>query len=113
MDVYCANCGEPWDHYHMRNDEPWEWGLPEFTIREFVREGRFHGPNDPVFKAAEAAGWKFAGNTPFAILRCPCCKDGPERLGILRQKVIAAVAVLGNDEDGLVAALNDAGELNP
>jgi hypothetical protein len=21
MDVYCANCGEPWDLFHLRNDE--------------------------------------------------------------------------------------------
>lgn len=110
MDVYCANCGEPWDHHHMRNDEPWEWGLPECQVRQLVRNGRFSGPGDPVRKAAEEAGWQFAGNTPYAILHCPCCRNASERpQGILRQRILAAAVVLPNDEDGLVVELHDAG----
>ena len=74
MDVFCANCKEPWDSQHLLFDEVWDWDLPEFMARDFNRNPRFSGANDPVRDAAARAGWKFAGNSPLAILRCPACK---------------------------------------
>ena len=109
MDVTCANCGEPWDSYHMRNDEVWEWGLPEAMARAFARNPRFSGPADPVRIAAERAGWKFAGASPVAILRCPSCKDREPLEDARERKAMTRIAgqLLGDDEDGLIAELSD------
>lgn len=109
MDVTCANCGEPWDSYHMLFDEVWEWDLPESMARDFNRNPHFSGPTDPVRRAAEKAGWKFAGASPVAILRCPSCKgraplpDSQERKAMTR----IAEQLLGDDEDGVIVELAD------
>ena len=109
MDVFCANCKEPWDSQHLLFDEVWDWDLPEFMARDFNRNPRFSGANDPVRDAAARAGWKFAGNSPLAILRCPACKgratDPQARERITRTRI--AAELLGDDADGLIAELND------
>lgn len=111
MDIQCPSCGEPWDSYHMKEDEPWEWGLSESETTRFIKNGaRFFGPDDPARKAAEAAGWKFASNSVLSFTRCPACKNG--RLlhdAIQRQAMVSAIAdTLGDDEDGMECELADA-----
>jgi len=98
----------------MRHDEPFEWGMQEVDAQRVAREGRFRGSEDPARRAAEAQGWRFATDSLFAILGCPCCKQNP---GILREMVaqnrreeVRAIAeVLDEDEDGLIAHLSDMG----
>lgn len=87
MDVHCCNCGEPWDQYHLRHDVP------------------------KSADEAAAEGWEF-GRSGLAVLRCPCCpKDGSglpdakERTAITQE----LAHLLGDDEDGLAATLEDFG----
>jgi hypothetical protein len=109
MDVFCATCGEPWDSDHLRFDEVWEWDLPEEIAHDFIRNPRFSEPDDRVRLAAERAGWKFAGNSPMAIVCCPSCKghtaltDAGDR--IVKTKI--AAHLLGDDKEGLIAELGD------
>lgn len=109
MDVTCANCGEPWDSYHLLYDEVGEWDVAPHLARDFNRNPRFAGPDDPLRLAAERAGWRFAGDTPLAVLRCPACA-GRERLpdaSERQERTRLAVEILGDDEDGLIATLAD------
>lgn len=107
MDIECPTCGEPWDSYHMRHDEPHEWGLSRGELREFLEAGRFAGPNDPVRKAAEVAGWEFATDSVFSFMRCPCCvKRTPLRDVLARKEKAAVLAdLLDGDDDGLISML--------
>jgi len=85
MDAHCANCGEPWDQYHLRHD------LPE-TADEIAAEG-----------------WEF-GRNRLVVLRCPCCpKDGSGRPDASERGTILRdlADLLGDDEDGLAATLDD------
>lgn len=86
MDVHCCNCGEPWDQYHLRHD------LSPATPTELEEEG-----------------WQFGVNR-LVVLHCPSCpKDGrnlpdtDERRDITQE----LAALLGGDEDGLAAVLED------
>lgn len=109
MDIHCPSCGEPWDSYHMRYDEPHEWGEPDYRTNDFINGGsRFDGPDDPMRKAAEASGWRFASNSVLSLTACPSCKgasilaDAIER----RARVAVAAEINGDDDDGLVADLS-------
>lgn len=88
MDVHCCNCGEPWDQYFLRHE------LTEENAGSLAGEG-----------------WTF-GQNRLVVLRCPVCpKDGPglpdaqERTAVVTE----IAAVLGDDEDGLAATLEDFG----
>lgn len=89
MDVRCCNCGEPWDQYYLRHD-----------LESEEKE-------DPGTLAAE--GWKF-GRNRLVVLHCPCCpKDGSKlRDAEDRARATNELAdLLGDDEDGLAATLED------
>ena len=75
MDVYCANCQEPWDSYHLMHDAIHECDLPERDIKAWRNKLA------PKYRKAFAeAGYQFAGSTVCALLRCPCCpKEAPLR----------------------------------
>lgn len=107
MDIECPTCGEPWDSYHMRYDEPHEWGVGKPFLQEFLDTGRFTGKDDIVRIAAEAAGWEFATNSVFSFTRCPCChKHTPLQDATARKEKVAALAsVLDGDDDGLISML--------
>ena len=121
-DVYCANCREPWDTYHLRHDEIWETGLPEIMIKGW--NGSLKGSENAMVRHAfEDLGWKFAGSI-YAILRCPSCKSHEKwkrEYGIedtesdrinrgIREAATATLAeLLGDDEDGLACELEDLG----
>ncbi|HLP69726.1 MAG TPA: hypothetical protein VK181_19605 [Rhizobium sp.] len=109
MDVTCANCGEPYDTYHMRHDEPYEWDFSEAERKRFLATGKFEGKDDPALKAAEASGWKFAGQTTMAILHCPACKSQTPLRDAIERKQMAAIAadLMGDDADGIASMLED------
>ena len=86
MDVHCCHCGEPWDQYFLRH--------------ELIAES-----DDDL----SGEGWKF-GQNRLVVLHCPACpKDGrglpdaDERAEIVSE----LAALLGDDEDGLAATLED------
>jgi len=109
MDIQCPSCGEPWDTYHMRYDEPYEWGEARHVTKDFVDAGsRFSGPDDPMCKAAQASGWQFASNSILSFTSCPSCKGRSVLADALVRKAIVAIAaeINGDDDDGLAADLS-------
>ena len=107
-DVHCANCGEPWDTVHLREDEIWN-GITEGHL-DIDQLNAWNGALDdePVARAFEQRGWKFAGSI-YAVLECPDCKrNGPLRNHKARTALITIAAeLLGDDEDALIAFLED------
>lgn len=108
MDIECPNCGEPWDSYHLRHDEPQEWGLSKEKLTPILETGRFTGEEgDPVLAAAQACGWEFATDSLLSILKCPCCSrrsvlgDALER----RKAVSLLASALDGDDDALASEL--------
>lgn len=104
MDVYCATCREPWDTYHLRHDEPWEYGdwtgwSGEIPLRLWRdRAGK--------------AGWRF-GSSVLVIYHCPACPtdaETNEELGATRDTL---ADLLGDDEDAIAVMFEDLGEDGP
>jgi hypothetical protein len=89
MDTRCCNCGEPWDQYYLRHD----LGAEE--------------EEDPGTLSAD--GWRF-GQNRLVVLQCPCCPKDGSRLPDAEERTQATkelAALLGDDEDGLAATLED------
>lgn len=114
-DIFCQRCREPWDADHLKFDMIYDGNLPEEVVKDF-REYR-GAQNKNQFRLTSAIrlalgreGWKF-GDTVFHIRRCPGCRghDAVPGVGERDAMVAAAVEVLGDDMDGLQAALEDLG----
>lgn len=107
MDVPCLHCGEPWDSYHLKHDEIHETDLSPEERKAF--DGKL---NEPYLSALEALGWQFCGSI-YSVLRCPCCKKhggpagGDEAYALRAAQARVATDMFGDDEDGLIIALND------
>jgi hypothetical protein len=122
-DVYCHNCGEPWDSYGLRHEIIWETDLPERN------KDRFNGQlpitaNARTRQAFRDLGWEF-GRSVLNVKSCPCCKanlaeqadDQPEEIGILRAKIMedrrlfadVIEDVLGDDLDAVQTEMEDLG----
>lgn len=85
MDLYCQRCDEPFDIYHVKHD--------------MDDEKEDYGPN---------------GEKPSARFRkgegCPCCnwgKDAPKKQSLRGAAMAAMYDVLGDDEDGIAAMMED------
>jgi hypothetical protein len=89
----------------MRHDEAWEWDLNESARKAFLENPVFNGRNDPIRKAAEAAGWRFASNSVLSFIRCPSCKDRPEVIDAedRRLSMVLLAEIAGDDEDALLS----------
>ncbi len=107
-DIICPGCGEPWEVYHMRHDEPREWGLSDENEEALLETGTFRGENDPAKKAAESAGWKFYGNSLYGFLQCPCCCKHPPLpdAETRKSKVIIVADMAGDDHDFLASEIS-------
>ena len=108
MDVHCSSCGEPWDIYHLRHDAIFETDLDHTEAdawRTLSQEQRL----SPWYREKlEAAGYQF-GASIFDVIRCPGCpKDAKPDVEKAALKDIL-VALFGDDEDGLAAAMEDFG----
>lgn len=108
MDIRCPTCGEPYDQYHMRHDEIWETDLPEGIKRRLSDKGTPLDQYD-ARKHLEDLGWQFAGNSVLTFVRCPCCPNeaSPDLEEAEKRAVISDL--LGDDEDGMAAMLEDLG----
>lgn len=108
VDIICPGCGEPWEAFHMRHDEPAEWGLRPDDLDRLLGSGSFDGESDPARKAAADAGWRFIGNSLYAFVTCPCCSkhEIDQKAATMREKRVVAVADLaGEDHDFLLESL--------
>lgn len=108
MDVHCTTCGEPWDVYHLRHEatfetdldpaeaEAWREASPQLRLSQRYRE---------KFKEA---GYEF-GTSIMNVVRCPACpkdaKPDPDKAALKA----GIVEILGDDEDGIAATLEDFG----
>ena len=108
-DVCCANCGEPWEVYHLRHDEVYETEAGGEMAAGHYRGPRWEGKLTEFWRAQFAElGWRF-GSGVYVVLRCPCCKGKealPDAAGraAIRQEL---GELLGDDEDGLACELED------
>lgn len=87
MDIKCQHCGEPWDAWFLREE------LSEESPADLA-----------------ALGWKF-GSSRLNVKTCEACKGTPEKKAAGEYGAVAAVLaeMLGDDEDGLAAELDDLG----
>jgi hypothetical protein len=108
MDVHCSTCGEPWDVYHLWHEAIFETDLGYEEARGWpalpprIRLSRRYRDR------FRAAGWEF-GASVLDVRRCPSCPPGtkpdPEKTALKA----AIVEILGDDEDGIAATLEDYG----
>lgn len=114
MDIECPTCGEPWDVFHMRHDEPHEWNLGDAELTRIADSGCFTGPADPARVHARARGWLFAGNSLLSFVECPGCAAREPRGAAIeaiaadhRRAVALVSELMDGDDDGLAAMLQD------
>jgi len=108
MDVHCSTCGEPWDVYHLRHDAIFDTDLSEAEVKTWgtlPREGRLAPRYREKFLAA---GWEF-GASLLDVRHCPCCPKGARINPDKAAAKAALTQILGDDEDGLAAMLEDFG----
>ena len=108
MDVHCSTCGEPWDVYHLRHDAVYETDLDHDEAeawRSLSSKERLSTRYREKFKEV---GYEF-GASIFDVRHCPGCPKGaepdPEKTAIKA----GLVEILGDDEDGIAATLEDFG----
>jgi len=125
MDIHCATCREPWDHYHMREDEIWEiWdGIDDspthLMCKKFLADPR-RTLTKEIREALSEKGWEF-GATIYSILRCCCCAsneahNGPddnEKIEYRKEARLLLEELLGDDHDGLISEINTFGDRDP
>ena len=108
MDVHCTTCGEPWDVYHLRHDAIFETDLDHAEAkawRELSPQLRLAQRYREKFRAV---GYEF-GTSVMNVLRCPAC---PKEAKLEQDKAAlkaGIVEILGDDEDGIAATLEDFG----
>lgn len=101
MDIRCTNCGEPWDAAYLREDVIWEavdiGGLPEEVAKNW------NGTLTDEIRGA-LSDWVF-GSSIYVIEKCPSCPKVSEPKKDPLKDMLADI--LGDDEDGLLAELED------
>jgi hypothetical protein len=108
MDVHCTTCGEPWDTYHLRHDAIHETDLSPQEAKAWSALPHDQRLSRFFREKFARAGYEFAGSL-MMVMRCPACPKGakpdPDKAALK-----AGIAeILGDDEDGLAATLEDFG----
>ena len=108
MDVHCTTCGEPWDVYHLRHEAIFETDLTHAEAKAWTELSQSLRLNQRYREKFKAAGYEFGGSM-FNVIHCPGCPKGatpdPEKAAIKA----ALVEILGDDEDGIAATMEDFG----
>lgn len=108
MDVHCSTCDEPWDTHHLWHDEIYETDLSEEEAEAWLDLQPNQKLNDRYREKFRVVGWEF-GRSVINVIRCPACpkdaKADPDRVAIKS----ALEDVLGDDEDGIAAMMEDYG----
>jgi hypothetical protein len=108
MDVHCTTCGEPWDVYHLRHDAIFETDLTHAEAKAWTELSPALRLNSRYREKFRAIGYEFGGSI-MNVIRCPACpKDArtdPDKAALKA----GLVEILGDDEDGIAATLEDFG----
>jgi len=106
MDVHCSTCGEPWDVFHLREDEIFDADLTAEEAAAWQSLPPAQKLNERYRAKFHANGWKF-GKSVINVIRCPFCpKDAqpnPETVAIKA----ALEDLLMDDEDALAVTFED------
>lgn len=106
MDVHCSMCGEPWDVFHLREDEIFDADLPEEEAAAWFDLPPAQKLNEHYRAKFRANGWEF-GKTVVNVIRCPNCpKDAQPNPETLLVKATLEDVLL-DDEDALAATFED------
>ena len=108
MDVHCSSCGEPWDVYHLRHDAIFETDLDPAEAeawRVLTASERLSSRYREKFKVA---GYEF-GSSVLVVTHCPACPKGAKPDPDKEALRAGLAEILGDDEDGLAATLEDFG----
>ena len=108
MDVHCTTCCEPWDVYHLRHDAIYETDLDPAEAKAWTELSPQLKLTQRHREKFQAAGYQF-GASVLNVMRCPCCpkdaKPDPDKAALKA----GIVEVLGDDEDGIAATMEDFG----
>jgi hypothetical protein len=108
MDVHCSSCGEPWDVYHLRHDAIFETDLDPAEAEAWRGLSPIERLSSRYREKFGAAGYQF-GASILDVMHCPCCRKGatpdPDQAALKA----GLAEILGEDEDGLAATLEDFG----
>ena len=101
-DVYCTNCGEPWDWWFLRDELVYETSLDEDVIENWDMK-----LTDQIRADFKEIGWVFGENLAH-IIRCESCPEGETKQTLRTQLQSVMVDLLGDDIDGIIAEMEDA-----
>ncbi len=108
MDVHCTTCGEPWDVHHLRHDAIHETDLSLAEAKTWTQLSPQVKLLDRYREKFRAIGYEFGGSI-LNVLRCPACpkdaKPNPDKAALKA----GIVELLGDDEDGIAATMEDFG----
>ena len=108
MDVHCSSCGEPWDTYHLRHDAIFETDLDHAEAEAWRSLSPTERLSSRYRAKFEEAGYEF-GTSIFDVIRCPACPKGAKPDSNKAEIKAALAELLGEDEDGLAATMEDFG----
>jgi hypothetical protein len=108
MDVHCTTCGEPWDVYHLRHDAIFETDLPPEEAKAWSALPAKARLSSHFREKFQNAGYEF-GASIYVLMRCPACPKGAKPDADKAALKASLAEILGDDEDGLAATLEDFG----
>lgn len=117
MDLYCANCGEPWDHDSLHEEAGERYGVPFYLNDDDKRAMRRNPAYDSdayqvIFRQVSAE-FRTAGCATLKSVGAKCSEPSTETdrtFGLTRQQAAGAMyELLGDDMDGAAAMLEDMG----
>ena len=108
MDVHCSTCGEPWDVYHLRHDAIFETDLSHAEAKAWTELPPNQRLIDRYREKFAAVGFQF-GNSILDVMRCPVCPKGAQPDPDTAAIKATIVEMLGDDEDGIAALMEDRG----
>ncbi len=108
MDVHCSSCGEPWDVYHLRHDAIFETDLDRAEAEVWRSLSPKERLSSRYREKFQAAGYQF-GASILDVMHCPACPKDAEPDPVKAAIKAGIVELLGDDEDGIAATLEDFG----
>lgn len=108
MNVHCSACNEPWDQMYLRRDAIYETTLSQVEIRKWFELPVSKRLDNNHRQAFKDVGYQF-GNSVLDVMTCPCCPPGAKPDPDKAMLKAGLVELLGDDEDGIAAMMEDEG----